>query len=151
MPVGSKAAAVYNITLTKNGETVQPENVVTVKIPCEFENAKVYCKEADGTYTDMNAKYTDGYQVFTTDHLGMYIVAEEKPHLLGDVDGDDNISIVDATFIQRHLASIPIPFEFNEKVSDSDEDGIISIMDATYIQRWLANLKANDNIGKVMK
>ncbi|GEM_PF-647919 len=151
LPVGSKAAAVYNITLTKNGETVQPENVVTVKIPCEFENAKVYCKEADGTYTDMNAKHTDGYQVFTTDHLGMYIVAEEKSHLLGDVDGDDNISIVDATFIQRHLANIPIPFEFNEKVSDSDEDGIISIMDATYIQRWLANLKANDNIGKVMK
>lgn len=70
-----------------------------------------------------------------------------KMPLLGDVDGDDNISIVDGTFIQRHIASITIPFVLDEAIADTDEDGIVSIMDATYIQRWLANLKANDNIG----
>lgn len=68
--------------------------------------------------------------------------------LLGDVDGDDEVTILDATFIQRKLASIPISIEFNDIVADTDCDGSVSIIDATYIQRWLANLKSNDNIGK---
>lgn len=68
--------------------------------------------------------------------------------LLGDVDGDETVTILDVTFIQRHLASIPIPFVLNEMIADADEDGTVAILDATYIQRWLANLKSNDNIGK---
>lgn len=73
---------------------------------------------------------------------------DEENTILGDVDGVESITVVDATFIQRHVASIPIPFVLDETVADTDGDGIVSIMDATYIQRWLANLKANDNIGK---
>lgn len=73
-----------------------------------------------------------------------------EKYLLGDTDRDGLISIIDATYIQRHLASIPIPFEFNERISDADEDGVISIMDATYIQRWLAQISSNDNIGVKM-
>ena len=69
-------------------------------------------------------------------------------HLLGDVDGDETVTILDATYIQRYLASITIPFELNEAIADTDEDGNVAILDTTYIQRWLANLKANDNIGK---
>lgn len=75
-------------------------------------------------------------------------IGEITPAYLGDVDGDGSVTIVDATFIQRHLASIPIPFEFNNTIADTDEDGNVSIIDATYIQRWLASLKSNDNIGK---
>ena len=76
------------------------------------------------------------------------IGAEESEPLLGDVDSDDTVTILDATFIQRKLASIPIPFEFNEIIADTDGDGSVSIIDATYIQRWLASLKTNENIGK---
>ena len=67
--------------------------------------------------------------------------------LLGDVDGDGEVTIIDATCIQRHLASIPT-FAYNEAAADTDGDGGISIIDATFIQRWLANLQSNDNIGK---
>ena len=67
--------------------------------------------------------------------------------LLGDVDGDGEVSILDATYIQRYLASLPID-TFNEKVADTDEDGEISILDATFIQRWLAGLSSNEAIGK---
>ena len=67
---------------------------------------------------------------------------------IGDVDGDGEVTIIDATYIQRHLASIPIPFVLNEVIADTDEDGLVSIMDATYIQRWLAHMKSNDHIGK---
>ena len=71
--------------------------------------------------------------------------------ILGDTDRDGIVSIIDATYIQRKLASIPIPVDFNEALSDADEDSLITIMDATYIQRWLVQLKSNDNIGKNIK
>ena len=77
-------------------------------------------------------------------------ITPKEIHILGDLDGDGEIMVTDATFIQRHLVSIPIPFEFNDKVADADGDGNVTLMDATYIQRWLANLKANDNIGKAI-
>lgn len=64
------------------------------------------------------------------------------------VDGDDTVTVLDATFIQRKLASIPIPSECNDIVADTDGDGEITIIDATYIQRWLADLPSVDNIGK---
>ncbi len=68
--------------------------------------------------------------------------------LTGDVDGDGEVTIIDATYIQRHLASIPIPFVLNEVIADTDEDGSVTILDATFIQRWFASLPSNENIGK---
>lgn len=72
----------------------------------------------------------------------------EPPRLLGDIDGDEDVTIVDVTLLQRKLAGIKIPCEFIEKVADADEDGEISVVDVTYIQRWLSNIPSNDNIGK---
>ena len=71
---------------------------------------------------------------------------ETEKRLLGDSDGE--VTIIDATYIQRHLASIPIPFVLNEVIADTDEDGSVTILDATFIQRWLASLPSNENIGK---
>ena len=73
-----------------------------------------------------------------------------SPMLLGDVDGDGIVTIIDATCIQRHLASIPT-FAFIEALADADGDGETTILDATYIQRWLAQLPSNNNIGKPIK
>lgn len=67
---------------------------------------------------------------------------------LGDVDGDGKVTVLDSTFIQKKLASIPLPFVFNESAADADPDGKVTILDATYIQRWLASLPSNENIGK---
>ena len=109
--------------------------------------------------------FDDGYEVAyeyfnvtVTDaksYAGKSMTAEkeigEKPEIqgiLGDVDGDGTVTIIDATYIQRKLASIAIPFEFNDTIADTDEDGSVTIIDATYIQRWLASLQSNDNIGK---
>ena len=78
LPDGCNKMTAYDISLTKDGETVQPENIVTVKIPCTNENAKVYRFEAGGKMTDMNAKYADGYMVFTTDHFSVYVLVEPK-------------------------------------------------------------------------
>ena len=61
--------------------------------------------------------------------------------LLGDTDLDNELSILDATEIQRVLAKI-IKWSDSklEFVADFDQDGDVSIMDATAIQRRLAKL-----------
>ena len=66
--------------------------------------------------------------------------------ILGDVDNDDNVTILDATAIQRFLANVPNDY-FEEKAADADEDGVIGILDVTEIQRYLAKLSANNSIG----
>ena len=69
---------------------------------------------------------------------------------LGDVDGDDKVTIIDATCIQRKLVEFPTA-KFVEAAADADEDGELTIIDATVIQRWLAQLPSNNNIGKPIK
>lgn len=59
---------------------------------------------------------------------------------LGDVDGDGEVTILDATWIQRYLASL---IEFDDAQTadaDYDRDGSVSILDATAIQRMLAGI-----------
>lgn len=74
-------------------------------------------------------------------------IAEKPIILLGDADGDGEVTILDATCIQRTLASLSVE-SYNETASDTDQDGEVTIVDATFIQRWLASLPSNDSIGK---
>ena len=69
---------------------------------------------------------------------------------LGDVDFDGNIEIRDATWIQRSVADIEIPFVIKKLSADVDGDGNITVMDATLIQYYLANMKNPYNIGKTV-
>lgn len=73
----------------------------------------------------------------------------ENGILLGDVDGDQAVTIIDAAVIQRRLASIPVSV-YHEEAADTDADKSVTIIDVTFIQRWLALLPSNDNIGKVI-
>ena len=59
---------------------------------------------------------------------------------LGDADGDESVTIIDATAIQRNLAGLPMINGFSKLASDVNGNGEIEITDATYIQRWLAAL-----------
>ena len=63
----------YNITLKdENGNTIQPSGEITVSIPSDKANCKVYLIKEDGTKVDMNATYNNGNYEFTTDHLSIY-------------------------------------------------------------------------------
>ena len=71
---------------------------------------------------------------------------------LGDADQDNNLTILDATAIQRHLADImklPEDDKYflstlsngSRSFADADCDGTITVLDATKVQRSLAGLK----------
>ena len=68
-------------------------------------------------------------------------VSAAGSYLRGDADGDGEVTIMDATVIQRRLAEIPMP-SFDERAADVDGDGL-NITEATQIQRYLAEF---DNI-----
>ena len=70
--------------------------------------------------------------------------------ILGDADSDGTVTILDATTIQRHLASLPTT-SYNNKAADADEDGEVTIIDATCIQRHLASLPTHNGIGNKTK
>lgn len=73
-------------------------------------------------------------------YANLHFYSLEPEYLLGDVNGDGRISILDATTIQRHLAQIEFISVDRIHCADVDENGQVSITDATMIQRALANL-----------
>ena len=76
---------------------------------------------------------------------GTAAAAEEI--VLGDVDGDENVTVMDASFIQRRLAGMNDCDNFSEPAADVDGNGVIEIIDATYIQRYSATIETPYPIG----
>jgi hypothetical protein len=68
--------------------------------------------------------------------------------ILGDVDADGVVDILDSTFLQRHLTNIPIPFEIETGVADVDCGGELTMLDATMICRYLIRVSSCGGIGK---
>ena len=73
----------------------------------------------------------------------------ESPYenvILGDVDGDGKVTIIDATMIQKKLTKQDVE-PFNEKAADINGDGL-DIADVTYIQLYLAKIETPYPIGE---
>lgn len=64
--------------------------------------------------------------------------AEPCPLCIGDADGDYELTVLDATHIQRSLAGLCELSKREAFAADTTGKGYVDIMDATYIQRSLA-------------
>ena len=142
------SVATYDITLQKDGAVIQPDSTITVKIPSNAENCKVMWLKDDGTAEDMNAKYTDGCYVFTTDHLSIYALVQDKTILTGDANQDGIIDVNDVTYLQMHIAGnkntdgSAIIDETNKQLFDCvdmNKDGKLSVSDVTALQIYISN------------
>lgn len=60
--------------------------------------------------------------------------------LLGDINGDGMVSILDATLIQKYLANLTDLEDTKIKFADTNRDGEVTITDVTLIQKYIANL-----------
>ena len=136
---------VYEISLVRDGIAVQPNGEVTVKIPVpdgmDGNACKVYREEADGSYTDMNAAYQDGYMVFTTDHFSQYVLTTEtlSTTTLGDVNADGKVDAVDARWVLQAAAGMRT-LE-NATAADVNRDGKIDAVDARWILQAAAGMR----------
>lgn len=60
--------------------------------------------------------------------------------LLGDVNEDGVVSILDAIIIQKHLVGLTNLTDSQKSVADANGDGVVSILDATLIQKYLVGI-----------
>lgn len=67
---------------------------------------------------------------------------------VADVDMDDEVSVMDATHIQRYLSGVERFDDLQLKIADVDLDGETTIVDSTWIRRYLIKQAAPDSIGE---
>ena len=138
-----KSVATYDITLQKDGIAIQPDGAITIKIPSDVKDCKVMWLKDDGTAEDMNAKYTDGCYVFTTNHLSVYALVQNKQYLKGDANQDGIVNVNDVTCLQMHIAGnkntdgSALIDETNKQLFDCvdmNKDGKLTVADVTALQ-----------------
>ena len=67
----------------------------------------------------------------------------------GDINGDGDITIVDATLIQKHIVQLETLSADKQILADVNEDNTISVVDATLIQKYIVQLKDWGRTGDV--
>ncbi|MBQ4129509.1 MAG: starch-binding protein [Ruminococcus sp.] len=60
---------------------------------------------------------------------------------VGDADGNGDVNVLDATTIQKFVASIFTEDQINLKLADANADGEVNVLDATVIQKRLAGIE----------
>ena len=135
----------YDITLLQNGEEIQPESTVTVKIPVpagmDGADCRVYREEESGSYTDMNAVYKDGFMVFTTEHFSKYVITSEMLGVvLGDVNGDGVVTLKDVLISRKYVAGVSALTEEELSRGDLNGDGVVTLKDVLIMRKMVAGV-----------
>ena len=104
---GEVSSAVYDINAYKDGEKVQPNGKVTVRIPIPdgFDASRLavcYVNAETKQVTKLPMEIIDGYVVFQTDHFSYYAIIE----LSDSPTGVKSVSISDITLNYKKSAKI---------------------------------------------
>ena len=114
---GVQTAAVYN----GDNITFDTDDVCTVKAQLDLREFDFVTKEG--------AKFTITIEYAPVEEVG----------IIGDVNGDGDVTIDDATLIQQRGIELVKFDEVQEKLGDVNRDGRISILDVTCVQKYLAD------------
>ncbi len=112
---------------------------IAYEIFCINGHTKVIDKGYDATYGKDGL--TDGSHCSVCGKVLIYPeIIPALQYEIGDADGDGEITVLDATTIQRIVAQLISIDDSMRVCTDADKDGEITIMDATTIQRFIAQL-----------
>ncbi|WP_247730080.1 S8 family serine peptidase [Halovivax limisalsi] len=90
--------------------------------------------------TEFTRLYTEDSMVEPAEYLdGSIAVGESACELPGDVDGDGQVTSIDATKTQQHIVGMD-PGTFNEACADLNGDGEITPADVTRIQQIIVGI-----------
>lgn len=67
----------------------------------------------------------------------------------GDVNGDGDITVVDATLVQKHVVQLETLSADKQILADVNEDNTISVVDAALIQKYIVQLEDWGRTGDV--
>lgn len=133
-------AQLWYIRTAENGYSLVPKCALNSALDLKNGDSRKGANLEIFSYQNSSTEYHSNQTFSIINAMGEII--------LGDVDVDGEVEIRDSTWIQRHNASVEIPFTISKTIADVDGDGIITVMDATAIQYYLANMKTTYKIGE---
>lgn len=96
----------YNISLLLDGQTVQPNGKVIVKLPVpstfNAETIAVYYVDNNSNRTKLDSKVENGFVVFETDHFSEYVIVDEN----SKVEKNEDIGTSKPCSCKCHLGGI---------------------------------------------
>lgn len=93
--------------------------------------------------------YVEAYNHYDVKRSNTVSFIVENTALLGDADGDGEVTSVDVTYLQRHCAKVAVNIDEDTLMNaDVDGNGLLEITDATYMQRHLAKISTPYPIGE---
>ena len=69
-----------------------------------------------------------------------FVALDDGPRKMGDVSGDGNIDVSDATLVQMIAAETIVPSDEQRAAADVNKDGSVDVTDATLIQMYAAEV-----------
>ena len=144
-------------TVSRSSATGQPDSTgdgqvnFTVILKDGYTLSSVSATE--GTYKNIKDLGNNTYRITKINAGTTVTITTEQSEtpsgaILGDADGDGDVTILDATCIQRALVgSIS---DVDSAAADVDGDGDVTILDATFIQRYLVGVAVPYAIGETV-
>ena len=122
------------IQLIKSGEVAYETTV-------KGNNAKYSISGvASGTYTMKVSKNAHADREYTVIVANSDVIRNAKIFSFVDVNSDGDISVVDATLVQKYIVGLENLKDFQKKSADVNDDNEISVVDATLIQKYIVGL-----------
>lgn len=122
------------IQLIKSGEVAYETTV-------KGNNAKYSISGvASGTYTMKVSKNAHADREYTVIVANSDVIRNAKIFAIGDVNSDGDISVVDATLVQKYIVGLENLKDLQKKSADVNDDNEISVVDATLIQKYIVGL-----------
>lgn len=122
------------IQLIKSGEVAYETTV-------KGNNAKYSISGvASGTYTMKVSKNAHADREYTVIVTNSDVIRNAKIFAIGDVNSDGDISVVDATLVQKYIVGLENLTDLQKKTADVNDNNEISVVDATLIQKYIVGL-----------
>lgn len=122
------------IQLIKSGEVAYETTV-------KGNNAKYSISGvASETYTMKVSKNAHADREYTVIVANSDVIRNAKIFAIGDVNSDGDISVVDATLVQKYIVGLENLKDFQKKSADVNDNNEISVVDATLIQKYIVGL-----------
>lgn len=96
---------------------------------------------ANGTYTMKVSKNAHADREYTVKVSSADVTQNVEIFPIGDVNSDGDISVVDATLVQKYIVGLEKLTDLQKKSAEVNGDGEISVVDATLIQKYIVGLE----------
>lgn len=96
---------------------------------------------ANGTYTMIVSKKSHADREYTVKVSSADVTQNVEIFPIGDVNSDGDISVVDATLVQKYIVGLEKLTDLQKKSAEVNGDGDISVVDATLIQKYIVGLE----------